>query len=465
MKSNELLTKIDEIAATPSKNEKQAMVTNLMAFPLFERVCQYAYNPFKTYGLRKLPIGKAHPGYKDGFDDKTWDILDCLIDRRLTGSNAMAVVESEIDALDEQSAELLRRIIRKNLRAGFSESTINKARKGLIPEFAYMRCSLPKDVKFDKWPWADGVFSQEKADGMFANVDVELDGNVSVRSRQGTEFPMEAFADFVEEAKVRLIRGNQHHGEFLVERDGAILPRAEGNGVMNHVLSGGSFAPNERPIYKVWDSVPLTHVKPGGSYDTSYKSRLAQVVVALRRDRGKGSIDLIPTRVVRSLAEAKIHAAELMKLGKEGTVVKHPEGPWVDSTSKYQVKVKLEFVVDLEVVAVVPGSAGTKNEGRAGSLTVKTSDDLLVTDVAVKNEAMRNSVDANPDEWIGKIIAVVANDIIEPSPSNDLHSLSHPRMAEAGYRADKSVADSLQRVFDQKQAAIYGESILAEVAA
>lgn len=463
MNSNEIIRHIEEIAATSSKGEKQMLVAAALYDPHFEQVCVYAYSPFITFGLRKLPIGKANPGYKE-FDQQTWDVLDALVSRRLTGNQALLAVEKEIDALLEPSAELLRRIIRKNLRAGFSESTINKAKKGLIPEFAYMRCSLPKDVKFDKWPWADGVISQEKADGMFANVDVELDGTVTVRSRQGTEFPMEQFAAFVEEAQRRLMRGAQHHGEFLVERDGKILPRAESNGVMNHVVGGGSFAPNERPIYKVWDMVPLTHVNPGGSYSVPYEVRLKTLTSLLQGATGE-AIDLIPTRIVYSLAEAKMHAAELMKLGKEGTVVKHPEGPWVDSTSKFQVKVKLEFVVDLEVVAIVPGNAGTKNEGRAGSLTVKTSDDLLVTDVAVKNEAMRNSVDANPDEWIGKIIAVVANDIVEPSPSNELHSLFLPRMAEADYRRDKSVADSLQQVIDQKQAAIYGESILAEVAA
>ena len=163
---------------------------------------------------------------------------------------------------------------------------------------------------------------------------------------------------------------------------------------------------------------------------------------------------------MRSLAEAKMHAVEFMKAGKEGSVIKRPDAIWRDGTSKEQVKIKLEFEVDLEIVAVVPGNAGTKNEGRTGSLRCKSSDGCLLVDVTVKNEKMRDSVDANPAHWIGGIIGVVANDIELPSESNMNHSLFLPRMAEDCLR-DKAVADDLERIFAQKRAAIYGEEILS----
>ena len=53
-------------------------------------------------------------------------------------------------ALSKESAELFWRIITKDLRAGFEASTTNKAIKGLIPTFPYMRCSLPNDMKLDE---------------------------------------------------------------------------------------------------------------------------------------------------------------------------------------------------------------------------------------------------------------------------------------------------------------------------
>lgn len=65
---------------------------------------------------------------------------------------------------------------------------------------------------------------------MFANLDFEKNGNISIRSRQGTEFPMLAFDTLVNEVKDELYAGYEYHGEFLVLRDGALLPRAESNG-------------------------------------------------------------------------------------------------------------------------------------------------------------------------------------------------------------------------------------------
>ena len=460
MNSIQILDRIDEIAATASKNEKQALLTELLKDEDARRVCVYAYSPFKTYGIRKLPDVGAGTSTFTGF---TWGLLDDLSTRAISGNTAYDHVESELNNLDPKSGDLLRRILRKDLRAGFSESSINKACKNLIQEFPYMRCSLPKDVDLETWPWEQGVVSQEKADGMFANVDYEANGDISIRSRQGTEFPMDKFAGVASVISDTLESGKQYHGEFLVVRDGEVLPRQEGNGIMNHVINGGNFAVNERPLYKIWDGIPLECVVPKGRCDIPYVDRFKDIIFALSdKTLTLNCVAVIPYRIVTSLAEAKEHAVEMMKAGKEGSVIKHPRGIWRDTTSKDQVKIKLEFEVDLEVVAVVPGAVGTKNEGRAGSLTCETSDGALRVDVAVKNEKMRDNIDANPDEWIGEIMTVVANDIMLPSESNMNHSLFLPRFAEA-FPRDKDTADDLPRVFAQKRAAIYGEELMQEV--
>lgn len=463
MNSNSVLAMIDNIAAHPGKLDKQALVVTGMQFPLFQRVCEYAYNPFKTFGVRQMPVKEVGAGRH--FNEVTWGVLDDLITRNLTGTAARVALQAEIDMLDEPSADLFVRIIRKDLRAGFSESTINKASKALIPTFPYQRCTLPKDANLDIWPWERGVISQEKADGMFANIDFEEGGRVSIRSRQGSEFPMGKFAQIEEaiKASFEMSEGVQFHGEFLVMCDGVVLPRAEGNGVMNSVLSGGDFAADEYPIFKVWDRIPLSSVVPKGIVKTPYRMRLSTVLKSLA-DHPSKYVQVIPTRIVKSLKEAYAHATELMKEGKEGTVIKHPDAIWKDGTSKEQVKLKLEFDIDVQITAIVPGNAGTKNEGRAGSLTCRSSCGKLVSDVTVKNDKMRAEVDANPDDWIGRIIAVTANDITLPSESNELHSLFLPRMLEACYRNDKLEADDLDRIFAIKQAAIDGEKLLKEAA-
>lgn len=459
---------IEAIASTSSKNEKVATLMLHAGNEMLKRVLEYAYNPFNTYGINALP-DKTESG-TDEFDSKVWLVLDSLKIRFLTGNQARDAVQGELNRLTDDAAELLRRIIRKDMRAGFSASTINKVWKGLIPEFSYQRCSLPKDVDLDSFRWDLGVFSQEKADGMFFNLD--HDGtSLSLRTRQGNELPLGPFAHILEVVECYILPHTQTHGEIRVVRDGKFLPREVGNGMLNSVLEGGQFEPGCTPHFAVWDQIPLSSAIKKGRCETPYAKRLGSLSyqVSLISKPFRPFISVIPTRLVRSLKEAYRHSSELMKQGKEGTVIKDPLAPWADGTSKYQVKLKLEFEVDLEVIAIEPGAVGTKNEGRAGALRCRTSDDLLQVSVAIKNEKMRDHVDAHSEEWKGKIVPVVANDIMLPSPSSDLHSLFLPRLAEANYRKDKVEADSLERVFAIKAAAIEGEAIksgkaLAEVA-
>lgn len=454
---------IERIAATSSKNEKDALIKAAGSMSsLFLKAVTYAYDPFKNYGIANAPT--KTPGIAPGANslEEPWvfEVLDDLVSRKLSGDAARAKVQNTIDLLDDASSEVFRRIINKNMRAGFSEGSINRSFKGTIAEFPYMRCSLPPKSNIDKLPWADGVLSQEKADGMFANVNLDEKGYLWITSRQGSLFP-ENCLGIEQDLKTFLVPYSQTHGEFTVYENGVLMPRAEGNGVLNSLLEGGTLASNQRVVFQAWDQIPLNAVVPGGKYATPYKKRLGAIALQCRNAQLKGvvSVQLIPTRIVTSLKEAYAHFRELLKKGKEGTVIKSPLAIWQDTTSKDQIKLKLEFEVDLEVVAILPGRPDTKNAKRAGSLACKSACGGLMVDVTVKNEAMRDDVDANPGNWVGSIIPVIANDLLEPSESNDLHSLFLPRMAEAAYRKDKTVADDLARIKLIYEAAIEGRKL------
>lgn len=450
LNSNQVLQILDEIAAESSKNIKQSLVSKHIADPLFEQVLRYAYDPFMVFGM--LPHAGAEADGELYFDEvDSFAFLDKLLKRELTGNAARAAFEQQLGQLHKDSGELLIRILRKDLRAGFSESTINKAKAGLIPVFPYQRCSLPKDAKMSDWPWGRGVISQEKADGMYANGTIKKGESLFLSSRQGTPLPMDAFQEIVNQAKNYLKDDLQYHGELLVERDGKVLPREIGNGILNSVAKGGSFGVGERPIYVIWDFIPVSSVKPKGTFDAPYQSRFKLIVAMLQKADQEtfSAIRPIPTRIVHSFDQAHEHYAELLKAGKEGTIVKHPDAIWKDGTSKHQVKLKLEADCELEVLAINEGKTGSKNEGRAGALRCQSQCGNLIVDVAIKNEKMRDNVDANPNDWIGKIVTVRSNQIIKPSASNDKHSLFLPRLVDDHYRSDKTTADCLERVHSQ----------------
>lgn len=459
MNSDDIYALIERIAADPKKTAKEALLREHAGDEELKRVLELAFNPFKTYGVKALP-----PRTGDGqlvFEERHWRLIENLRTRELTGSAARTAIADAFNSLSAASAQLLGRILRKDLRAGFSESTTNKAFPKLIPEFAYMRCSLPTDVKLAEWPWAEGVVSQEKADGMFANVDVDLTG-VTIRTRQGNEVPMEALGDLPNQMAKFLMLNHQHHGEILVQqRIGdawAILPREEGNGILNSIGKGGEMPDGHRAIYLAWDAVPLSAVQPKGRFETPYGQRLQSLrdaMEAMKVLEADPLVGLVPMRIVRSMEEALVHYREMLEAGKEGTVIKRLDNPWADGTSRGQVKLKLEVDVELEIVGFNPGTG--KNAKTFGSIIGRSSCGRLVVNVNARSDKSRADINARREELTGTIMTVRFNLIMKPKKPGELHSLFLPRLMEM--RQDKTQADSLERIFAQFEAAVRGETL------
>lgn len=458
MTSSAVFHLLERMAQEPGKKAKEDLLRSHSSAnsgdDTLRRVLDAALNPFHTYGLASL-ASRRGDGHLD-FDERHWQLLERLRSRELSGNDARAAVQQAFDELNAASAELLRRIITKDLRAGFAENTVNKVFPGLVPDFAYMRCSLPKEVDLSSWPWQQGVFSQEKADGMFANVDVESGAQVRVTSRQGSALPLQAMGALAEELVSVLRPGFQYHGELLVQQrddEWTTLSREVSNGALNSILKGGQLGAAQRVLFVAWDRVPLHAVRPKGRHDEPYAERLAQLGDVLSpvdaRDCG---LTLVPTRVVTSLQEAYAHYRELLALRKEGTIVKHPEALWRDGTSKEQVKLKLEVDCDLEIVDFVPGNG--KNAALFGSIRCRSSCAQLQVDVSGFSDALRRQLHQQRQELLGAIVTVKANALMSPSREGGLHSLFLPRFVEI--RHDKREADSLQRIRDQFESAIQG---------
>lgn len=457
MTSDQITAALRKIADTPGKNDKQDLVKAFCAFPAFKRVLVAALSPAITYGMKAVPTKQPDiaPGTNTFENAPIWDVLTKLEKRELTGSAAREEVQKWMNFLTDDSAWLFSQIIQRDLRAGFGESTVNKACPGLIPEFPYMRCSLPKKVKLDKFDWDGGVVSQEKADGSFFNGDKHGDGRVFFRTRQGTPYPEGSLHELEECFRTYIAADTQTHGELVVYQDGVIMPREDGNGVLNSVAQGGQLEPNQRVVAMVWDQIPLAAAVPKGKHEVHYRQRLSALIRQLPKpaDGTNGPLEplgLVATKVVRSLAEARAHFKEMLKQKKEGTVFKNGTAIWKDGTSTEQVKLKVEFTVDLIIKGFEPGKG--KNAATFGSLICETADGQLEVAVSGFSDALRKAVHESREDYLETIMAVTANGVMAPGESSKKYSLFLPRYSE--FRTDKKTADTLQQVFDQFEAAV-----------
>ena len=447
-----ILSIIDEVAKTSSRNEKEAILRREQNNELLKAVFKAAYDPTINYFIKKIPAFETVFSNPIPLNFAMKDLTDNIVNRKLTGNNAITFVAEVLSEMLPEDAEVLSRIIQRDLKCGATDSTANKVWKGLIPEFPYMRCSLLKDVKVDKWDWKNGIYSQLKADAMYANCDIYADGTVDFTSRNGTQIPSGQLGELVVTILETLPRDVRVCGELQVEQNGVILAREIGNGIMNSVAKGGEFGTGERPVFVVWDIIPLEYAIAGGKYQSSYDLRFGQLqsYLATGTANGNNSLQLIPTKIVYSLDEAYEHYFDLVALGCEGTIIKTRTGIWADNTSRDQVKLKVECDVDLKIVGFTAGNG--KNVDTFGSITCTTSDELLVVNVSGFTDKQRKEIYAVCDECIGKIMAVRFNNLMKPTDVKATWSLFLPRHIEI--REDKNEADSLQRVIDQFESVI-----------
>lgn len=418
--------------------------------------------------------------------------LDNLSNRVVTGHAAKSEYSQVASTISRDGIDVLNTILARDIRAGLASKQINKVWPSLITEIPYMRCSLPEESGIKNWAWGtDGftAYSQVKADGMFAYLTVSghgEDAKCKVMSRRGSKFLEGSYFDkLFKDAKRVADASNwsllgdsgaiQFHGELLVFKNGVLMPREKGNGILNSILKTGESVDADGNPYDVrfccWDISPADEKKgtpiiiPKGSGKLllpplPYSSRIEMLENAISASGvSSGAFSLVESRPINTYEAASKHFLEVIKNGGEGTVVKHHSGIWADGDSKHQVKMKVAFHCDLKVIGFNPGKG--KNESTFGSLVCQSSDGELEVGISGMSGALRQEIWDNRDDWLGKVVAVVANSVTEPSKSNSKYALFLPRILEC--RLDKSQADDIKTVQAQYDAALQGRELQGEL--
>jgi DNA ligase 1 len=424
MQSDDIFDIVEEIAAESSRSGKEALLEAAFIHPGFVKVVAYTYDPFKQFHMRRAVLTDSGT---ESFSDITWGILDDLEEGSLSGDAAYKAVQDELAVLSSKSAKLFLRILDKNLECGIAVKTINKAAGSkLIPDMPYMRCSLPSRGTLKDFDWDGRVISQEKMDGMYGAISSASEG-LLLQSRQGQVFKHVPAVDAMD---LQIPAGLQAQGEMLVAIGDKLLPRKEGNGILNSWLKLGVFPEGYRLHFIAWDLVPLPHLELG-IFEVEYRHRFATLCDTT-------NLDVVETRWVYSYEEALKHFHEVVARGGEGTIVKDRKAIWKNHVSPLQVKVKQERQCE---VRIIDRNLGTgKNKDTFGSLLCVSEDGELSVNVGGFSDAERLEIHNNWDDWEMAIITVTFERTIKDKTGET--SLAHPRYEER--RLDKSEADTLE---------------------
>jgi ATP-dependent DNA ligase len=423
-----ILDILNEITDTPSRNEKEAILKREVNNDLLRRVFFLAYDPFTQFYIRKIPEYERNETSHAASLEGLLPGLQALSSRRATGNAGIYHLQTMLQALNVKDAEVLERIIGKDLKCGASGSTANKVWPGLIAEFPCMLCTPSDEKILSKFKFP--AFAQLKMDGMRFNAIVK-DGKCEFRSRNGKEINL---LGNLEQEFVKLANGQNlvFDGELLVVVEGNIQDRQTGNGILNKAVKGTISAKEAESVQAtVWDCIPYHHFVEGKG-STQYLTRFAILESASLPHK----IRLVESSVVASLDEAEAIFERYLAQGQEGIILKDMSGIWEDKRVKTQVKFKAELDCDLRVVGIQPGTG--KYEGMVGALLCESSDGVIQVDVG----SGLSDDDRRRDDYIGKIVAVTYNARIKNKQGKQ--SLFLPRLIEV--RLDKDEADSSEKI-------------------
>lgn len=445
------MTEVSKILQTLEGNNsrlfKEATLEENKDNETLKRVLTAALDPYTQYYQRKIPEFDR----KEGTMSLDWALgcLKVLTSREETGNAAISRLKNTLGRLNDDDAEVLKRVVTKDLKCGVSIATVNKVfGKDFIQTYPCMLASAFNQKSFQaiKYP----ALVQTKMDGMRANILIDGEGKVEVRSRSGREIDLKGHFDeyimqiFYKSAVLEDIthfHGAVLDGELVVlADDGGILDRKTGNGILNKAVKG-TISKEEASRVRLWcwDMIPLADFKEG-LCKIPYFDRLAvlndRMGDVFNVQEVPDLVKILPAEMVANYQEAEALFNMALAEGEEGVIVKNGDSIWENKRSKYQVKMKAELEADLLVEGVIEGSG--RIEGLVGSLSCTTKDGNLKVNVGsgLTDEDRKKS----PDEFIGKIISVKYNEKIKDKNS-DTFSLFLPIFQEL--RLDKSEADNI----------------------
>lgn len=386
-----------------------------------------------------------------GLYDFTYELMQLNDKGSANGADRLKLAKMR-HQLDDETKQLVDLIVARDLRCGCGLNTFRKVwGKDFLPAMEYaLMGAYDEQAILDTIDFTNGAISQLKSDGARCIV-TGRNGKITARSRNGK--PILGMATILESAEKLGVddRDFDLDGELVVlSKKGKILPRKIGNGIISKAVKGTLPAEEAARIrYVVWDLI----IRTEEGLKETYANRFNRLIDMLKWS-GAPAILAQETKIVKSLREAKEHYREMVLRGEEGTVLKNMNSLWTPGDSKSAraangFKFKEEFDAEFIIKSWYFGDPKKKFAKCVGGFAIESACGQVVSNVGGGLSDKERMVD-NPDDYVGGIVTVRYNARIMADGSTTW-SLFLPRVIE--FRHDKNVADDLEKIIEQEEAA------------
>lgn len=416
--------------------EREALANNV---ELFEglRMC---YDPMVTFGVKKVPSYSGPDG-----QGLPWvafkELARALALRELTGHDARNAIELALSASTEQQWNgWYRRILIKDMRAGFSETTVNKmVVKAGHPEFEIplFECMLAHDGAKHEKKIAGKKLLEPKLDGVRVITIVNAaNKTATMYSRNGKVLENFGHITAAIEANIELFdRSIVLDGEMVSSSFQALMKQVHRK----------SDAETSDARLMLFDVLPLSEFQKGESI--MGQKRRSNLLRSMKPTLDKvGSIDIIPQIEVDlgsyvGELEFKQYNKDAIEAGYEGIMIKDVDAVYECKRSASWLKMKPFIEVSLTVTAVEEGTG--KNVGKLGALICEGEDDGKKIQVNVGSgltDDQRAEFWNDQQDLLGQIVEIRADAATRNQDSEDVWSLRFPRFLRfRGFKAGEKI--------------------------
>ena len=385
-----------------------------------------AFNAMVTFGLKQIKEKTIEDG--NGITWSTFNsVAQCLRHRDITGNDA----RDAVDALMAQATKAqwngwYRRILIKDMRAGFSENTINKVVEKKWPDYAVpvFSCQLAHDSANHESKVTGQKLIEVKLDGVRVITIVYPNGRVDQFSRNGKElvnFP------HVKDQISKVVK--QDPPPYPVVLDGEIMSGTFQD-LMKQIHRKSSAKANDA-VLNLFDFVPLADFEKG-KWDKPQTTRSMMLKAWFEKNELQlPNVTVVAQETVDLDTDAgqkrykEINALAIAG-GYEGIMLKDPDAGYKCKRSVAWLKLKPFIEVSLTVTAVEEGTG--RNVGKLGAVVCEGVDDGREISVNVGSgftDSNRDDYWASREAVVGKIVEVRADAITQNQDGT--YSLRFPR--------------------------------------
>ena len=269
---------VRDLRATSSTIDKQRIIEdycnhNTASANFAKSILLYTYHPMWQYNVTSDNLKKKnHLVARKNEYKNFFDLLDDLKNRKITGHDAIAAVNSFIEHHSDYE-ELIHCVIDKDLKTRAGDKIINKAIPDHIPEFSVALADKYEPKLVD---WEDGWYVSRKIDGARCIGIVDSSGNTTFYSRTGKIFDtLDVVRDGIKSLGISDVVLD---GELcLVDENG----NEDFQGVMKELRKKDHTIPN--PSFKIFDMITIDEFySRKGEKNRPYSIRYANLCAVMQ---------------------------------------------------------------------------------------------------------------------------------------------------------------------------------------